>query len=56
MFRRNAYNNKYLYLKRELFYMVLVFLHLMRNYVERNIVVTLYRDFLSSPKNRPGYC
>ena len=31
--------------------MVLVFWCLMRNYVERNSVVTLYHDFLSSPIN-----
>lgn len=45
-----------IYIKRELFYMVLVFWRLMRNYVERNAVVTLYRDFLSSPINGTGYC
>jgi len=55
-YRINEYNNKYLYLKRELFYMVLVFLRLRRNFVERNAVITLYRDFLSSPTNCPGYC
>ena len=33
--RKNEYNNKYLYLKRELFYMVLVFLRLRRNFVEK---------------------
>ena len=55
-YRINEYNNKYLYLKRELFYMVLVFLRLRRNFVERNAVITLYRDFLSSPTNWPGYC
>ena len=54
--RKNEYNNKYLYLKRELFYMVLVFLRLRRNFVERNAVITSYRDFLSSPTNGPGYC
>ena len=53
-YRINEYNNKYLYLKRELFYMVLVFLRLRRNFVEK--VITLYRDFLSSPTNCPGYC
>ena len=55
-YRKNEYNNKYLYLKRELFYMVLVFLRLRRNFVERNAVITSYRDFLSSPTNGPGYC
>lgn len=55
-YRKNEYNNKYLYLKRELFYMVLVFLRLRRNFVERNAVITSYRDFLSSPINGPGYC
>ena len=34
-YRKNEYNNKYLYLKRELFYMVLVFLRLRRNFVEK---------------------
>ena len=34
-YRINEYNNKYLYLKRELFYMVLVFLRLRRNFVEK---------------------
>ncbi len=34
-YRINKYNNKYLYLKRELFYMVLVFLRLRRNFVEK---------------------
>lgn len=35
-YRINEYNNKYLYLKRELFYMVLdFFLRLRRNFVEK---------------------
>ena len=34
-YRINEYNNKYLYLNRELFYMVLVFLRLRRNFVEK---------------------
>ena len=55
-YQKNEYNNKYLYLNRELFYMVLGFLRLRRNFVERNVVITLYRDFLSSPTNCPGYC
>lgn len=34
-YQKNEYNNKYLYLNRELFYMVLVFLRLRRNFVEK---------------------
>lgn len=34
-YRKNEYNNKYLYLDRELFYMVLGFLRLRRNFVEK---------------------
>ena len=35
-YRKNEYNNKYLYLKRELFYIVLdFFLRLRRNFVEK---------------------
>ena len=33
-----------------------IFFRLRRNFVERNAVITLYRDFLSSPTNCPGYC
>lgn len=33
-----------------------IFFCLRRNFVERNAVITLYRDFLSSPTNCPGYC
>ena len=34
-YQKNEYNNKYLYLNRELFYMVLGFLRLRRNFVEK---------------------
>ena len=55
-YRINEYNNKYLYLNRELFYMVLDFFAFKEKFCRKNTVVTSYRDFLSSPTNGPGYC